>query len=203
MANLMTVACQLYYLCGSSSMICEMVCLIQTLQNNAVTFLVYGWMFVGMDKVDDNGGFCVGILVGDLPCCKLSVCERSMTTCYLIALPNGGVAQQPVEEYCTSIIIIISFTSLALEGVHRRLGLYKGLTLVAICKLLEITKARPVQGAYPCICKLLEITKARLVQGAYPCICKFNYLIGYNYISTQYQCPLLRFTTNSYPSAPA
>ena len=47
MANLMIVAHQLYYLCGSSSM----VCLIQTLQHDAVTFLVYRWMFAGMDPM--------------------------------------------------------------------------------------------------------------------------------------------------------
>ena len=51
MADLMIIACQLYYLCDASSMVCEMVCLIQTLQHDAVTFLVYGWMFVDMDPI--------------------------------------------------------------------------------------------------------------------------------------------------------
>ena len=47
MANLMIVACQLYYLCGSYST----VCLMQTLQHDAVTFLVYEWMFAGLDPM--------------------------------------------------------------------------------------------------------------------------------------------------------
>ena len=36
-----------------------------------------------------------------------------MTTYYLIALPNSGVAQQLVEEYCT--VYICKFTGLSAE----------------------------------------------------------------------------------------
>ena len=43
-----------------------------------------------LNEVDNDGGFYVGIPVGDLPCCKLSVriYVGSMTSYYLIALPN-------------------------------------------------------------------------------------------------------------------
>ena len=51
--------------------------------------------------MDNDGDFYVGILVDNLPCCKSSVCVGSMTTYYLIGLPNSGVAQQLTEEYCT------------------------------------------------------------------------------------------------------
>ena len=47
MANLMIVACQLYCLYDSSSM----VCLVQTLQHGAVLFLAHGWMFAGMGPI--------------------------------------------------------------------------------------------------------------------------------------------------------
>ena len=46
MANLMFIASQLYCLCGSS-----MVCLIRTLQLDAVSFLACGWMFASMDPI--------------------------------------------------------------------------------------------------------------------------------------------------------
>ena len=47
MAILTSLACQLHCLCGSSSK----VCLIQTVQHDVVAFLVYGWMFTGMDPI--------------------------------------------------------------------------------------------------------------------------------------------------------
>ena len=43
--------------------------------------------------MDNDGSFCVGILVNDLLCNKLSVCVGSMITYYLSALPGSDVAQ--------------------------------------------------------------------------------------------------------------
>ena len=46
-ANLMIVTSLLYYLYGSSSM----VCLTRTLQLGAVSFQACGWIFTGMDPI--------------------------------------------------------------------------------------------------------------------------------------------------------
>ena len=54
--------------------------------------------------MDNDTGFCVGILVDDLLCYKLSVCVGSIITYYLSAHPGSDVAQQLVEEYCTLYI---------------------------------------------------------------------------------------------------
>ena len=51
--------------------------------------------------MDNDRGFYIGILVDNLFGCKLSVCGGSTTVGYLITLPDSGVAQQLVEEWCT------------------------------------------------------------------------------------------------------
>ena len=54
-----------------------------------------------LGKMNNDRDFYIGILIDDLLYCKLSVCGGSMAIYYLIVLPDNGVAQQLVEEYCT------------------------------------------------------------------------------------------------------
>ena len=59
------------------------------------------------DEVDIDGGFCIGILVDDLLCYKLSACVGSTITYYLSAHPGSDVAQRLVEEYCTLYKLLV------------------------------------------------------------------------------------------------
>ena len=47
---------------------------------------------VFLGEVDNNGGFCIGILEVGLFCCRLSVCGVSTTTFHSITLPSSGVS---------------------------------------------------------------------------------------------------------------
>ena len=54
-----------------------------------------------LSKMDNDKDFYIRILLDDLLYCKSNVCGGSMTIYYLIVLPDSGVTQQLVEEYCT------------------------------------------------------------------------------------------------------